>query len=180
MIAKTIENECTLNRELKPLLDKSLSQPAPLTRLSRRSVSAETVLFSRKNNLLNKNNSSNDFSLNLIDKLNIVKLHRPQGNFILTEFNKYEFIFFIFFHSRFKFFSTAAIRYCFSLFEIYTYYQNYLTHLNQLEKAWKPMLTPKFVINLFLICSIVFVPVGILLYFTSNNVNLFFCIYLLF
>ena len=154
MIAKTIENECTLNRELKPLLDKSLSQPAPLTRLSRRSVSAETVLFSRKNNLLNKNNSSNDFSLNLIDKLNIVKLHRPQGNFILTEFNKYEFIFFIFFHSRFKFFSTAAIRYCFSLFKIYILFipklfDTFESTRKSMEANADPKICYQFVSNLF-------------------------------
>ena len=87
---RTIEIECPLNRELKPLLDVSSSQQAPFTQLSRRSdsfrlyVSAETVLFSRKKNILNKNNSSNDVSLNLIynDKLNTVKLHRPQGELI--------------------------------------------------------------------------------------------------
>ncbi len=32
------------------------------------------------------------------------------------------------------------------------------------------MLTPKFVINLFLICSIIFIPIGILLYYTSLNI----------
>ena len=36
--------------------------------------------------------------------------------------------------------------------------------------AWTPLITPKFVINLFLICSLLFVPIGIILYFTSNNI----------
>ncbi|CAF0722003.1 unnamed protein product [Brachionus calyciflorus] len=36
--------------------------------------------------------------------------------------------------------------------------------------AWKPLLTPKFVINLFLICSILFIPISIILFFTSNSI----------
>jgi hypothetical protein len=38
--------------------------------------------------------------------------------------------------------------------------------------AWTPMLTPKLVINLFAICSIIFLPIGIILYFNSDNVKL--------
>lgn len=40
----------------------------------------------------------------------------------------------------------------------------------QRQLAWRPLITPKFVINLFLVSSVIFIPIGILLYFTSNNI----------
>lgn len=46
----------------------------------------------------------------------------------------------------------------------------YSRFYQQNQLAWTPLITPKFVINLFLICSLLFVPIGIILYFTSNNI----------
>jgi hypothetical protein len=36
--------------------------------------------------------------------------------------------------------------------------------------AWKPLMTPKFVINLFLMCSLLFVPIGVVIQYTSNSI----------